>query len=137
MAGLVPAIHVFASTARKTWMPGTRPGMTTLDGARPGVTSQPTSLLRLAGVLHRLKGLELDIVELAIDLLHLADVDVLHDVARFRIDRDRAARAFPLHALHGLDQLVAVGVAAGLLQRLIDQVNAVIAADRNEAGTLV
>jgi len=32
MAGpvrLVPAIHVFASsTARKTWMPGTRPGMT-------------------------------------------------------------------------------------------------------------
>jgi hypothetical protein len=25
MAGLVPAIHVFAA---KTWMPGTRPGMT-------------------------------------------------------------------------------------------------------------
>jgi hypothetical protein len=29
MAGLVPAIHVFlATTVRKTWMPGTRPGMT-------------------------------------------------------------------------------------------------------------
>jgi hypothetical protein len=27
MAGLVPAIHVFAAR-RKTWMPGTRPGMT-------------------------------------------------------------------------------------------------------------
>jgi hypothetical protein len=27
MAGLVPAIHVFLATA-KTWMPGTRPGMT-------------------------------------------------------------------------------------------------------------
>jgi hypothetical protein len=27
MAGLVPAIHVFA-TSHKTWMPGTRPGMT-------------------------------------------------------------------------------------------------------------
>jgi hypothetical protein len=27
MAGLVPAIHVFAA-ASKTWMPGTRPGMT-------------------------------------------------------------------------------------------------------------
>jgi hypothetical protein len=27
MAGLVPAIHVF-SYAAKTWMPGTRPGMT-------------------------------------------------------------------------------------------------------------
>jgi hypothetical protein len=29
MAGLDPAIHVFASTRQvKTWMPGTRPGMT-------------------------------------------------------------------------------------------------------------
>jgi hypothetical protein len=29
MAGLVPAIHVlFVNTARKTWMPGTSPGMT-------------------------------------------------------------------------------------------------------------
>ena len=31
MAGLVPAIHVFETMAtRKTWMPGTRPGMTML-----------------------------------------------------------------------------------------------------------
>jgi hypothetical protein len=29
MAGLVPAIHVF--TIAKTWMPGTRPGMTNLE----------------------------------------------------------------------------------------------------------
>ena len=28
MAGLVPAIHVLASQHSKTWMPGTRPGMT-------------------------------------------------------------------------------------------------------------
>jgi hypothetical protein len=29
MAGLVPAIHVFTlSIESKTWMPGTRPGMT-------------------------------------------------------------------------------------------------------------
>jgi hypothetical protein len=29
MAGLVPAIHVFTlGERRKTWMPGTRPGMT-------------------------------------------------------------------------------------------------------------
>jgi hypothetical protein len=28
MAGLVPAIHVFAYAKLKTWMPGTRPGMT-------------------------------------------------------------------------------------------------------------
>jgi hypothetical protein len=29
MAGLVPAIHVFLWSYFKTWMPGTRPGMTT------------------------------------------------------------------------------------------------------------
>jgi hypothetical protein len=28
MAGLDPAIHVFAAQDFKTWMPGTRPGMT-------------------------------------------------------------------------------------------------------------
>jgi hypothetical protein len=28
MAGLVPAIHVFRIREEKTWMPGTRPGMT-------------------------------------------------------------------------------------------------------------
>jgi hypothetical protein len=28
MAGLVPAIHVFSRNEKKTWMPGTRPGMT-------------------------------------------------------------------------------------------------------------
>ena len=28
MAGLVPAIHVFGAAERKTWMPGTSPGMT-------------------------------------------------------------------------------------------------------------
>jgi hypothetical protein len=29
MVGLVPAIHVFVFQESKTWMPGTRPGMTT------------------------------------------------------------------------------------------------------------
>lgn len=28
MAGLVPAIHVLRSVAKKTWMPGIKPGMT-------------------------------------------------------------------------------------------------------------
>ncbi len=27
-AGLVPAIHVFCHATKKTWMPGTGPGMT-------------------------------------------------------------------------------------------------------------
>jgi hypothetical protein len=30
MAGLVPAIHDFPHALKKTWMPGTRPGMTRL-----------------------------------------------------------------------------------------------------------
>src|SRR5213076_2023664 len=34
MAGLVPAIHVLLSPTRTTWMPGTRPGMTTNVAAR-------------------------------------------------------------------------------------------------------
>ena len=32
MAGLVPAIHVLAAARKKTWMPGTGPGMTMLPG---------------------------------------------------------------------------------------------------------
>jgi hypothetical protein len=34
MAGLVPAIHVFLEKRSKTWMPGTRPGMTPETVAR-------------------------------------------------------------------------------------------------------
>jgi len=34
MAGLDPAIHVFHA-ARRTWMPGTSPGMTAAFGAPP------------------------------------------------------------------------------------------------------
>src|SRR5579871_2062361 len=100
--------------------------------ARPGMT-RAASLLRLAEILDVREGLEFDVVKLAVDLLDLPDIDVLHDVAGFRINRDRTARALPLHALHGLDQLVAVGVAIGLLQRLVDQVDAVVAAHRHEA----
>src|SRR5258708_38576585 len=54
-------------------------------------------LLRLQRVLHGIEGRELHGVELAIHLLDLADVDVLDDVARLRVDRDRSARALPLH----------------------------------------
>src|SRR6202035_5956716 len=104
---------------------------------RPGMTSQATSLLGLAGVLDGFEGRKFDVVEFAVDLLDLADVDVLHDIAGFRIDRDGAARALPLHPLHGFDQPIAVGLAGGLLQRLVNQVNAVIAAHRHETGARV
>src|SRR3954470_13583297 len=75
---------------------------------------------------------ELDIVELAADLLDLADVDVLDDVAGLRVDRDRSARARPGHALHGRDERVAGGVAVRLLQGLVDEVHAVVAAEAHE-----
>ena len=44
MAGLVPAIHVFGpcKSASKTWMPGTRPGMTE-EGAARAALPRPIS----------------------------------------------------------------------------------------------
>src|SRR5882724_10771196 len=33
MAGLVPAIHVLGLAGRKTWMPGSSPGMTTASSS--------------------------------------------------------------------------------------------------------
>jgi hypothetical protein len=45
MAGLVPAIHVFPEDeARKTWMPGTRPGMTKAESSRRLVGRVPFRL---------------------------------------------------------------------------------------------
>jgi hypothetical protein len=41
MAGLVPAIHVLGPKVRKTWIPGTSPGMTFEDVAIPGISSYP------------------------------------------------------------------------------------------------
>src|SRR5712671_6426397 len=70
-------------------------------------------------VLNSLKGSELDIVELAVDLLDLADINILDDVPRLRIDRYRPARALPFHAFHSAHERVAVGSAIGLLEGLI------------------
>src|SRR6266508_3537398 len=83
-------------------------------------------------VLDVLDLVDLDVEQPAADLLDAADVDRLDDVARFRIDRDRAARAFPLHALGGGDKPLGVGLAAGLLQGFVDEVHAVPAADAEE-----
>src|SRR5512134_242137 len=73
---------------------------------------------------------ERHVYELVADLLDAANVDRLHHVARLGVDRHRAARAFPLQALRRRDHRLAVGVALGLLQRLVDRVHAVVAADR-------
>src|SRR5262245_20617708 len=82
---------------------------------------------RAARILDVLDLVERHVDELAADLLDLADIDRLHDVAGLGIDRHRAARAVPFHSLGGGDQGVAVGLAAGLLQRLVDRVHAVVA----------
>src|SRR3954469_7269778 len=76
------------------------PGHDVVRAKQNAAPRTAASLLGLAGILHRPKSPEFDVVEFAVALLGLADVDVLHDGAGFRIDRDRAARAFPLHALH-------------------------------------
>src|SRR6266571_5468054 len=83
-------------------------------------------------VLDVLDLVDLDVEQPAADLLDAADVDRLDDVARFRIDRDRAARAFPFHALGGGDKRLGVGLAAGILQGFVDEVHAVPAADAEE-----
>src|SRR6266704_5737528 len=75
---------------------------------------------------------DLAVEQPAADLLDAADVDRLDDVARFRIDSDRAARAFPFHALGGGDERLGVGLAAGILQGFVDEVHAVPAADAEE-----
>ena len=43
MAGLVPAIHVLSVSVPKTWMPGTRPGMTRCAIRHPEVRAQRAS----------------------------------------------------------------------------------------------
>src|SRR5262245_40846564 len=57
-------------------------------------------LRRLNRVFDGLKGSDLGVVKLAANLFDLADVNILDDLARFRINRNRSARALPLHALH-------------------------------------
>src|SRR4051794_12101048 len=75
-------------------------------------------LLSLHWVFHGIELLEFRVVELPVHPLDLADVDRLHDVARLGVDGDLPARAFPGHALHGGQQRIAIGLAAGLLERL-------------------
>src|SRR6185437_6985371 len=78
-----------------------------------------------------------DVEQLATNLLDLADIDGLDDVARFRIDRDRTAGAFPLHALGCAYQTFAVNLAFGLCERSINEMHAVPATGRKEIRVTV
>jgi hypothetical protein len=87
-------------------------------------------------VLYRFEGLEFDSPGLAIQPLDFADVDVLHNVTGSGVDSNRSTRAFPRHALHCGDQGVRIGIAAGLFQRRVYQVHAIIAAEGYEVRTV-
>ncbi len=49
MAGLVPAIHVVVLTRKKTWMPDTRPGVTTKKMIRVPYENQSGAFCRPSG----------------------------------------------------------------------------------------
>src|SRR4051794_12537508 len=123
-----PAIAPTAAGSRRA---PRRPACT---GRRSPSGSRSSLLARLYWVLDRFEGRELHVSELAVDLLDLPQIDVVNDVARFGIDSERPARAFEAHSLHGPDQQVAVGLACGFPQHLVDEVHAVIGADADEVG---
>src|SRR5215470_1434075 len=102
------------------------------SGPRTPKTERSPNLRSLARILHVGNLVELDVVQRAADLLDLADVDRLRDVARLGIDHDGAARARQLDPLERRDELLGVGRAAGLLERLGDERHPVVAADRHE-----
>src|SRR5262245_32302117 len=85
---------------------------------------------RLHRILDLLDLVKLDVAQFAVDLFDAADIDILDDVACLRVDGDGPARTLPRQALRRADQTLAVGLAAGFLQRLVDQVHPVPAPDR-------
>src|SRR3954452_25571713 len=122
---------VSARVCRSAKLPSaiSRPNRSPVPHTDPAMERSPAiSFFRFAGVLDGFEGLEFDVVEFTVNLFDLTDIDILYDVAGLRVDRDRAARAFPLQSFHGFDQRVAVCLAPGLSQRFIDQVDAVIPA---------
>src|SRR6185369_5200883 len=90
--------------------------------------------LRLAGILDGLLDVELDVVELTVLALDLADVDVLDDVAGLRVDQELAARALEDLTLHRREQRIAAALALGRGERVVDDMHAVVAGDGHEVG---
>src|SRR5438477_4983308 len=87
------------------------------------------------GVLDLRDRLELDIGKSAVHLLDPAQIDVLDNVARLRIDRDRAARAFRvLPGLEKIHRFVGGELALCRLDHVEDRRHAVPAADREHVG---
>jgi hypothetical protein len=79
--------------------------------APPLTESIAPRLLLFCWVLDVLDLVKLDVSGHAFEFLDPADVHVLHDIARDRIDRNRSARALLLHALGSRDQRLSIGLA--------------------------
>src|SRR5690606_12460552 len=132
-------ISPFASTGYDRLMPVSTPAASAdriaacprlkRGRARPGL------LGAVQRVLHIRDLVDDDVLQLAINLLNLADVDRLNHVARLGLDGHRPARALPRHALGRCHEDVAAGSAIGLLHHLVDEVHAVIPADREQVGS--
>src|ERR1700722_13010954 len=109
MAGLVPAIHVLLSerAARKTWMPGTRPGMTPRCSAS-GTCAEPTLVRRRERRRQRLR--ILDHRKRIVRVLdHLAPVFGRKSLMRFHAEGARTDRRIPGQADQRLRDRVRLG----------------------------
>src|SRR5690348_9011186 len=92
----------------------------------------------LPRILDHREGFEFDVGELAVDLLDPADIDILNDVAGQRIDHERSTWAVGgLVVLEDLHRLIAVELAVGLLDEVIDHRHAVPTLDGDEIGHVV
>src|SRR5664279_1379855 len=126
---MTASMLAFCSSAPSSNPAGPAPTMATCVLARiaPEFIVDYSGSLHLGRILHCLLHVELDVVELVAHRGHaldLPDVDVLNDVARLRVDEDRAARALEDLALHRREQRVATTCALGGGERVVDQVHA-------------
>src|SRR5882757_607400 len=124
MKRISPSVTDKPTLIRNNSMPEAMPSKSTVTGC-----ALCSGLARILEVGYLV---ELHVLKPGADLLHLADVDGLDDVARVGIDADGAARTHPFHALGGFDELIPVCLSAGFLQRFGDQVHSVVAAHRHE-----
>jgi len=85
----------------------------------PVVSGQISRLTGFAWVFDVFDHIKFHVVQLAVFLLHFAQVDVLHDVAGLGVDEDRAAGALENLALHGCQQGITTALALGSLERFV------------------
>src|SRR5262245_18304019 len=123
-----------APTSAPRSAPSTTPPTAITSTSTAAPSRAAGELLGARWILDVLDLVEFDGASVPTGFLDAANVDGLADVARLRVDRNGATRALPFHSLGSGNVALAVGLAAGLLERLVDQVDAVPAADRVDVG---